>query len=322
MTTYIIRRLLIIIPTFILITILVFLFIDLAPGDYVAVLTTSQISVSPSMIESYEARFKLGQPVWKRYLYWSWNVLHGDFGISLITGERVAGIVIPRLLNTVWLMSFALVISTVLGLVVGIISGIWQYSLLDYVSTLIIFFGLSIPSFFLGYGLIYLFAVNIPFFPVQGSISSVGHPSTFAWVSDRLYHTVLPASALGFKLAAFIARYTRTSILEVLRAQYVDTARAKGLPEQLVLLKHVLRNALSPIVTVLSQRLRRLISGSIVIEIVFGWPGIGSLLRDAVLQRNYTVLMAAIMLLAGITLFAFLLADIAYAVVNPKVRYT
>lgn len=312
------------IPTFIAITLIIFLFQDLAPGDPASALLGRSTPVPQDMIKRYKEKFHLDDPIWERYGYWLWNVMHGDFGRSLKTGERVSKVLGDRLVNTIQLMALGILLSTVIGISVGLISGIWQYSVFDYLSTFIIFFSLSIPGFFFGFLSIYAFSILLPIFPAAGSMSSAvsaGDPGLWVVILDRLHHLVLPASALGLILSAYMARFTRTSVIEVSREQYVTTARSKGLPEYIVIIKHIFRNALSAVITVLSSRLRWIVGGSVAIEVVFQYPGVGKLLKDSVLARDYTVIMAIVMIFSIAVMFSFLLADIGYALANPKVRF-
>lgn len=324
MSAYIIRRLLYIIPTFIAITIFIFLFQDLAPGDPTSALLGRSTPVPQEMIQRYKEKFHLDDPIWTRYGFWLWQLLQGNFGRSLKTGERVGPKILNRLSNTIQLMILGITLSTIIGISVGLISGIWQYSVFDYVSTFIIFFSLSIPGFFFGFLAIYAFSIKIPLFPVGGSMSAslaTGNPAVWRLILDRLHHLILPASALGLILSAYMARFTRTAVIEVAREQYVTTARAKGLPERMVIIKHIFRNALSPVITVLSNRLRWIVGGSVAIEVVFQYPGVGMLLKNSVLARDYTVIMAVVIIFSAAVLFSFLFADIGYALANPKVRF-
>ena len=219
---------------------------------------------------------------------------------------------------TLGLMSSALILAIITAVPLGVLSAIKQYSLIDYTTTVLGFAAISVPSFFLGLAGIYVFALKIPILPAAG-METVGQPGS---VSDFLWHLALPALVLGLAEAAPLIRYTRSSMLEVIRQDYVRAARAKGLRETTVVYQHALRNALIPLVTVVALGLPRLFGGAVIVEAVFAWPGIGTLALTAVQGRDYPVIMAINLISAVTILFSNLLADVIYAVIDPRIKYS
>src|SRR5262245_25866848 len=225
--------------------------------------------------------------------------------------------ILERLPTTLELVGFALVTSLVLGVSTGVIAAVKQYSWADYLATFSAFAWLSVPEFFLGMLMIYLFAVRLDWFPAFGT-STAGAEHH---VLDRLYHLVLPGLTLGLGLTAALTRYTRSSLLEVLNSDYMTTARAKGLRERSVIVRHGLRNALIPIVTVVAFRMPYLISGAVIIETVFQWPGLGFLTLNAATQKDYPLIMALALAVSVVVIVSSFLADVAYSLIDPRIRY-
>jgi peptide/nickel transport system permease protein len=228
----------------------------------------------------------------------------------------VTEIIMARLPATLQLVGMAMVFSIIVGVSTGIVSALRQYSFVDYVATFFSFFWLSIPGFFLGLLMIYLFAVRLNWFPVFGASS----PGAAYPVLDRLHHLILPASVLGLELAAALTRYTRASLIEVMRADYMRTARAKGLREHSVIVRHGLKNALIPVITVVAFRMPYLISGAIVIETVFQWPGLGLLTLNAANQKDYPLVLALALAVTIVVVVSSFVADVAYSIVDPRIR--
>ena len=329
MTAYIVRRLLQTVPLLLGILTLIFFIIHLAPGDPTAIYVHP--SMSPEVLEQMRRNWGLDQPLYIQYLQWLKSFISGDFGVSLAHHRSVASLLAERIPNTLILSGTALAIIFLLGIAIGIIQAVRQYSLLDNTLTLSALFMYSMPSFWLALMLILVFAYKVHFidwwpdvlrFPASGMVS-VNYDLMGGWqkLGDRLHHLVLPAIALGVASAASVARYMRSSMLEVIRQDYIRTARAKGLPERVVILKHALKNALLPIITLLGLYLPFLFSGAVLVEVVFAWPGMGRLIYDAIGQRDYPVVMATSFIFAVMVVIANLLADILYAVVDPRIRY-
>lgn len=320
MSRELIRRVLQMLPILFGISVVVFTLVQLAPGDAVdAMIPPDAIGVTPAMRQQLRRDLGLDQPAPIRYLYWLRQAITGDFGYSLGTRQPITTIIGQRLPATLLLVGFALLLSVGLGILVGVISAVKQYSWLDYLVTLFSFSWLSIPSFFLGLIVIYLFAVKLNWFPAFG-ISSPGVTGS-AVVWDRLHHLILPGLTLGLELTAALTRYVRSGLLEVLASDYLRTARAKGLREWAVITRHGLRNALIPAITVIALRIPVLFSGAVVVETVFQWPGLGTLTLTAANQRDYPLIMALALMLTAIVVISNFLADLAYMIIDPRIRY-
>ncbi len=317
MTTYISRRLLIAIPIFFGITILVFLFLALAPGDPVAAFIRPELGNNEMMREIIIKRYGLDQPLPVRYLRWLAEAVQGNLGYKAIGGLPVLDTVAGGLAASVLLMGTALLIGIFVGIPLGVISAMRQYSKLDYALTGVAFLGISIPSFMLGLGGLYLFGLQFRLFPIGGMVTA-GAPFS---VPDLLSHLALPAMILGIGYVAVLMRYTRSAMLEVLGSLYVTTAEAKGLPPRVVVVRHALRNALIPIVTIIGLSLPDLVGGAVIIETVFSWPGLGFMMVEGVTRRDYPMIMGLSLIVAITVLLANLLTDVAYAVTDPRVRY-
>jgi len=315
--TYIIRRLLIAVPIFFGITILVFLFLALAPGDPVAAFIRPELATNEALRQSIIQRYGLDQPLPIRYLRWLAEAAQGNLGYKAIGGLPVLDTVARGLGASVLLMGSALLIGIVVGIPLGMLSAMRQYSRLDYALTGIAFLGISTPSFMLGLGGLYLFGLQIRIFPIGGMVTA-GRPFS---IPDLLAHLALPALILGLGYVAILMRYTRSAMLEVLGSLYVTTAEAKGLPPRVVVVRHALRNALIPIVTVIGLSLRDLVGGAVIIETVFSWPGMGLMMVEGVTARDYPMIMGLSLVVAITVLGANLLTDVAYAVTDPRVRY-
>lgn len=316
MTTYLIHRLLHAITIMLGISILVFVFVELAPGDAIDSMMPPESFSTPEAKEAARERLGLNDPAPLRYVQWLGRALTGDLGYSLTSRQPVTEMIMTRMPKTLQLVGAAMFVSVIVGVATGIISAIKQYSWIDYLATFFSFFWLSVPGFFLGLFMIYLFAVRLGWFPVFGA-SSPGAENPFL---DRLHHLVLPASVLGLELAAALTRYTRASLLEVLNADYMRTARAKGLRERIVITRHGLKNALIPIITVVAFRMPYLISGAVVIETVFQWPGLGMLTLNAANQKDYPLVLALALAVTIIVVISSFLADVAYSIVDPRIR--
>jgi peptide/nickel transport system permease protein len=258
----------------------------------------------------------LNDPAPVRYLLWLREVAQGNLGYSLVSGQSVAGQITARLGPTVLLMGTALLIGTVVGMFVGILSAVRQYSGLDYSTTIVGFLAVSTPSFFLGLGLVYLFSVRWRVLPSSGmhTLGSDGSPV------DLLRHMILPVAVLASAQAPLVMRYARSTMLEVLLQDYVTTARAKGLRERVVLLGHAFRNALIPLITVIGLSLPELLSGAVITETIFQWPGMGMLAVRAVSARDYPLILGTILVTATMVLVSNLLADLLYGAADPRIR--
>ncbi len=317
MITYILRRLLVSIPILFGITVIVFFVASQMPGDAVLAMISTETPQAEDLIKLRRGQLGLDQPIYMQYLNWILQLLQGNLGYSFQSGESVIDILWARIPATIELMGTALLIAILTGVVMGVVSALKQYSKIDYTFTVMGFAGISIPDFFLGMVLVYLFAIQWHIFPTSG-ISTAGD----AWsLIDNVRHLVLPALALGLVRTATFMRYTRNSVLEVMNNDYVRTARAKGLSEWLVITRHILRNALIPVVTVIGLMLPVLFGGSVIIEMIFQWPGIGLMFIGAVTSRDSPVIMGYVLFSAVIVQICNLLTDIAYSFLDPRIRY-
>jgi peptide/nickel transport system permease protein len=317
MGAYILRRLLINIPVLLGVTMLVFLFIALAPGDPVSAYLSPEQGANPALREAMRERLGLDQPLPVRYSRWLGEVLQGNLGYRAVGGRPVNDVVSSALLNSMVLMGTALTIGCLVGIPLGVISALRQYSTLDFTLTTIAFLGISSPSFLLGLGGLYVFGLRLGWFPIAGMVTP-GQP--FSWL-DFLHHLALPSLILSFAYVAILMRYTRSSMLEVIHSAYITTARAKGLREQTVVFVHAFRNSLIPIITVIGLALPDMIGGAVITETVFSWPGMGSLFVEGVAGRDYPLIMGVNLVVAVSVLLANLLTDLAYAAVDPRIRY-
>jgi peptide/nickel transport system permease protein len=317
---YVLRRLLIAVPLLVAITISNFLLINLAPGDPIDYVVNPEVGRGREQLEALRSRYGLDRPLPARYVIWMKEVAQGNLGwrMSLADPRPVRDVLLERIPRTFELMFAALLMSSGLGVLLGTIAAVRQYSRLDYVLTLFAFGSISVPSFFVALVLIYLFAARLGWFPTSGLRS----PESGGGLVDHLRHLVLPAAALSAQFVAITLRQTRASLLEVLGQDYVVTARAKGLRESIVVVRHVFRNALMPMITLFGLFLPEVIGGSIIIETIFQWPGMGSLTIDAVNGRDYNTLMAILFVGSVMVLFANLVSDILYAFADPRIRFS
>ena len=317
MATYILRRILISLPIILGITVIVFMLANMMPGDAVLAMISSDTPLEADLIKLRQGHLGLDLPLHEQYGRWLGNLLQGNMGYSFQTGEQVLEMILRRIPATLELMGFSLIISIFLGVTLGTISALKQYSLLDYSLTLFGFTGISIPDFFLGLILIFVFALKLDWFPTSGMVTA---GEEFSWV-DNLRHLFLPALALALVRTAVFMRYTRASVLEVINDDYVRTARAKGMTEFVVTARHILRNALIPVITVIGINLTVLFAGSVIIETIFQWPGIGMMFINAISLRDSPVIMGYVLFSAFVVLIANLLTDVTYSWADPRIRY-
>lgn len=326
MTRYIIRRLLQSIPTFIGITILSFTIMRVAPGDPVRQITFDP-NISEKTRNALRHQFGLDQPIHVHYLSWLWDLLHGDLGISIIQKQPVLKVISERVPATLELTFTALLIGLILGVPAGVFSAVKQRGVFDNVTRFLAVVFNAVPVFWLGLIIILIFSVKfkqwgLPSLPSGGRVDPVLAFKTKGafHLGDRLRHLLPPAFVLSTGWLALFTRYMRTEVLEVIRQDYVRTAMAKGLSTRVVYLVHALRNALIPLITVLGPALAGLLGGAVVTETVFSWPGMGRLAVNAVFQRDYPVVMGNVVIGAVLVVLGYLLSDILYAVVDPRIR--
>lgn len=312
------------VPLLIGVSIVSFLIIKLAPGDALIAMAMdpqSFVNITPEEQAKIREALGLNQPIYKQYLGWAKEVLKGNLGISLISRRPVSEMIKERLPATLCLGAAAMIIAVMVAIPVGILSAVKQYSLGDYLATLYAFIGISIPQFWLGLMLIYLFSLRLGWFPTGGSMSFDVAPGFWPTIVDRLYHFVLPVVTLAAASMAGWMRYQRTSMIEAIKQDYVRTARAKGLSEMVVILKHAWRNALIPVLTLLGFSLTTLVSGAYIVETIFAWPGMGRLGVEAIFRRDYPVVMGVGLVSALMVMLGNLLADVLYALADPRIRY-
>ena len=332
MGAYILRRFLVAIPVMFGITVLAFGILSTAPDQLGALINPeTRVTMTPAQVEAIRKDLGLDGPPYVRYVRWIGlqplisaftgekavkGVLQGELGYTLSTRRPVAEELAPRIGPTLMLMSFSLLIALLVGIPFGVISAVRQYGKLDYALTSFTMFLISTPTFVLGLILIYVFGVSLRLLPI-GGMTTLGKPFSLA---DLVGHMVMPALILGFANAAPLMRYTRASMLEVMSSEYMTTARAKGLGSRIVLVRHGLRNALIPIITVIGLLLPELVAGAIVTEQVFSWPGMGLLAVRAASQRDPSLMMGIVLIVATAVLIANIVADVAYTYVDPRVR--
>ena len=319
MTGYILKRTLQAIPILLGASTLIFFLMHAAPGDPTSIYIRPDID--PAVIEQMRRNLGLDQPVHVQYVRWLSSFAQGDFGFSFSQKRPIIDIIKDTLPNTLLLSGVALVIIFAVGVLVGTIQAVRQYSWVDNVATVGAFFFYSMPSFWFGLMLILILSYKFQLLPAS-QMTSVNFeflPSGEQWM-DRLKHLLMPAIALGIGSAASVARYMRSGMLEQIRQDYVRTARAKGLSERVVIFKHAMRNALIPIVTLLGLTLPFLVGGAVLIETIFAWPGMGRLIVTAIFQRDYPVVLAIAFVSSIMVILGSLIADILYSIVDPRVR--
>jgi peptide/nickel transport system permease protein len=312
---YLLRRLAQLPPQLLILVALSFALVHLTPG------TTGDVdleSLSAQNAAALRDQLGLDRPLYVQFGDWLWRMARLDFGRSFLDGQPVATKIWDRLPATVLLVGSALVLSLLIAIPLGVISSVYRNSIIDYFLTVFAFFGVSIPAFWAAIVAIIVFGVKLHWLPVQG-MQTVGQPVASPTL-DVLRHLALPATGLALEGTAALARFVRSSMSEVLAEDYVRTARAKGLRERIVLFRHALKNALLPLVTVVGLRLPALIGGSVLIETVFAWPGIGRLGWESVVKRDYPVVMGLVVCTGLLTIVGNLLADLAYGAIDPRIK--
>ena len=312
MLNYLLHRLATILPTLFFVSVLIFGLQQLLPGDPAMILAGEERD--PTVIAHLHQKLHLDEPLPIRYLYWAGGVLKGDLGESVRIQKPVLELIVEKLPVTLELALLAIVIALTIGITAGIVSAVAKDSAWDYAANVFALWGLSTPNFWLGIMLILLFSVTLGWLPASGYVSP------FEDLKANLAAMIMPAFVLGNAIAAVLMRHTRSAMLQVLSADYVRTARAKGLDERVVVLKHALRNALTPVITLGALEFGTLLSGAVLTEQVFTIPGFGKLIVDAVFNRDYAVVQGVVLFTATAYIVLNLVADIAYAVVNPRIR--
>ena len=333
MRRYAVRRALTIVPVLLGVSVLVFSFIHLIPGD--PALTMLGERATPEKVTEVRARLGLDRPIWQQYLLYVGNALRGDLGVSIVRGDPVASDLLRRFPATVELAMAAIVAAVALGIPIGVASAVWRNSPLDSLARLGALTGVSMPIFWLGLVLAWVFGVQLRLLPTGFRLSS--GTAFVPWTNfvildallqrdwptfvDALRHLILPALALATIPLAVVARMTRASMLEVLSREYIRTAEAKGLSRRAVVLRHALRNALLPVLTVVGLQVGRLLAGAILTETIFSWPGIGLWVYESIESRDYAIVQGVSLFIAVIVVGVNLLTDVLYAAVDPRIKY-
>lgn len=319
MTRYIIRRLLVAIPVFLGITMIVYTGIALAPGDpLMALVPFEQLQeATPEEVAAMRHSLGLDQPIPVRYAKWLKEFLSGNMGQSLKKKAPVSELIKQRFVNTLQLSGVALAVGLLVGITAGILMALNQYSWIDYLLSMFTLVQWSTPVFFSALVAMWLFAITLHWLPAFGMFTPGQEPSLW----DAIRHMIMPATILGLFNAASWARYTRASMLDALHSEYVTTARAKGLKERAIVLRHVARNASLPVITMLGLSIPGLLGGAVVTETVFAWPGMGKLSVAATIERDIPLLMGCVSLTAFLVLVSNLVTDICYAIADPRIRY-
>jgi len=318
MAMYVFKRVIQLIPLLLVISFVSFGIYQLSPGDPVLAYAPREMMKHPEQLERLRRQLGLDKPWYVQYVRWMERTATGDFGNSMITGQPVVQRLKLAIPNTLKITVISFVISFVLAIVIGVVSATRKYTLIDNVLTFFGFAGIAIPGFFLGILMMLLFAVKLRWLPSIGMYTP-GKEGEF-W--DGLLHMIMPVTALAVGGIAATSRFVRSSLLEVLKMDYVRTARSKGPSERIVTYKHALRNSLMPVVTFLGLNMATFVGGALVIENLFAWPGMGRVSVQAVFQKDYPMVMATNLIFAFLTVIGNLIADIMYAVVDPRVKFS
>lgn len=326
MLSFLLRRLAQLIPVWIGVSLIIFILIHAAPGDPIMVLLGDR--ATPEQIAQLRTAYGLDKPLTEQYVIFIGRLLKGDLGTSIHHRIPVAQLIADRLPRTLVLIVTSAVIAFIVGIITGTLSALYRGTWIDYIASFIAFFGVAAPSFWIGIMMIMIFALHLGWFPVLGAgEQSLTEALAAAWsgnagpLKDYVRSLVMPALTNSFWMMALVMRLTRTNFLEQMELDYVRTAFAKGLGSTAVYMRHVFRNALNPIITVTAVQFGTVLSGAVVTESVFAWPGMGLLLIDSVFQRDYPVVQSVVILTALMFAFVNIVVDIAYAVLDPRIRY-
>jgi peptide/nickel transport system permease protein len=316
MGRYLLKRLLIAVPSLLGISIILFTVLALAPGDPFGELATNP-AVPPEVRQALRIKFGLDDPVAIRYIRWITAMFQGDWGFSFASRINVDTLILQRLPATLLVIGSAQVLALLISLPVGVLSAMRPYSIFDQIATTLSFIGFSLPTFFTGLLFILVFSVQLDWLPfVYGDVNATG----WRWYWEHVRQAIMPVSVLGLFLGASMTRYVRSAVLDVIRLDYVTTARAKGLGERTVIVKHVVRNALIPVVTLVALQMPAIFGGAIVTEQIFRVPGIGSLLISAILANDTPVIMAVTFVFACLVVLFNLIADVLYGWLDPRIK--
>ena len=318
MGPYLLRRLLIALPSLLGISVVLFTVLALAPGDPFSELVTNP-NVPPEVREALRAKFGLDDPIWQRYFRWLWAMLHGDWGFSFISRVDVDTLIWQRVPVTLAVIGASQLLALAVALPVGIYAATRPYSVFDQIANTLAFVGFSLPTFFTGLLLILLFSIKLDWLPFvfRSDLAATG----WHWWWENFKQAIMPITVLGLFQGASWTRFVRSAVLDVIRQDYVTTARSKGLSERVVIIKHVVRNALIPVVTLVALTMPQVFGGAIVTEQIFRVPGIGSLLIDAILRNDTPVIMAVTFVFSCLVILFNLIADLLYGWLDPRISF-
>ncbi|MDY4167596.1 MULTISPECIES: ABC transporter permease [Eubacteriales] len=317
MLKFILKKLLLMIPMLLVISLIVFFGLQATGIDPINfMLSPEQLSASPEVVEQLREELGLNDPLIVQYFNWLGNMLHGDFGYSITDGTSIASTLAVRMPYTLELAGYSLVLSAIIGIGIGIISAIRQNGIIDYIGRVLAVLGQAVPQFLVGIILIQIFSIKLGIFPAANRVSP---DATNAFV-DAFMHLFLPVTTLTIGMVAVLMRYARNTMLDVLNSDYIKTARSKGIPEWKVYLKHGFRNAMKPVLVILMFRIPTLIGGSVVVESVFSYPGIGMTMTNAIVANDYNVVMVTTLIIAATMLVCSFMVDVLNAIMDPRVR--
>jgi peptide/nickel transport system permease protein len=316
MSQYILRRLLIAIPSLLGISLILFIVLALAPGDPFSELATNP-NVPPEVREALRAKFGLDDPIYLRYVHWLVAMVHGDWGFSFVSRMNVGALILQRVPVTLYVIGSAQLLALVIAIPIGVYAAMRPYSLFDQIANTFAFIGFSLPTFFTGLLFILIFSVKLDWLPFvyTTDIKATG----IGWLGEQIRQAIMPVMVLGLFQAASMTRFVRSAVLDVIRLDYVTTARAKGLGQATVIVKHVLRNAMIPVVTLIALQIPAVFGGAIVTEQIFRIPGIGSLLISSILSNDTPVVMAVTFVFACLVVLFNLIADVLYGWLDPRI---
>jgi len=314
MFMYTINRILYLIPVLFILTVVVFSFVHFLPGDVIDVLAGQEGVVDPAVRQALEQEYGLNKPLYTQYFIWLNRVLHGNFGTSHVTRRPIALEIFKRIPATLYLAIVGTVISLLIAVPLGTIAAVKRNTAVDYAAQFLSLVGISIPEFWFALLCVLFFSLYLGWLP------SSEYYSPFDHLGLSIQHTILPAAALGIRQAAITTRLTRSTMLDEVQKEYVDTARSLGLPERKVIYQYTLRNAMIPTLTISGLQLAQLLGGTVVIETIFAWPGVGRTLFEAIISRDFPVIQAGVLILGIAVVVINLLVDLMYRVLNPRVR--
>jgi peptide/nickel transport system permease protein len=319
---YVLQRLLQSLPLILFVMAINFLIIHAAPGDPITYLYGGSAEVTAEQMARLRAELGLDRPLYVQFVLYLRSLLGGDLGFSVINRKPVLDLILERLPATLLLMTASFVFSVLAGALWGVISAVRARTGVDYAVTVVSLFGYSMPTFWLGLILILVFSLQLGWFPTMGMVTLGGEETGLAGLLDLLHHLVLPTITLGSFFVATYARLTRSSMLEVLGQEFITAAWAKGLSSRAIYYKHALRNALLPVITIVGLQIGFMFAGAVLTETIFAWPGMGSLTYQAILQRDYALLMGLFLIVSVCVILMNLATDLVYTVVDPRIRYT